>query len=101
MTLVLLWEKVSPLSAAHAIALLMESWAISARAWGSGPEIRRQPSSAQPMAKVGLPSKIERRESKARFQAIGLNTPPCGVPCVRNLVRELWPSVTWHDLFVM
>jgi hypothetical protein len=53
MAVVLEWEKLSPLYLPHNIALLILVLAKLIRVKGSGPDTRRVPSSANPMARVG------------------------------------------------
>jgi hypothetical protein len=48
--------------------------------------------SANPIARVGPPSNADNRSSKAKFQAIGLKTPPWGVPLCKYIVVLASPN---------
>jgi hypothetical protein len=69
-----------------------------ARVEGSGPETIKLPSSANPTRRPGLKSKSFWSELKARFQAMGLKTPPFVVPLLRYLLIVVVLIVIRHDL---
>jgi hypothetical protein len=70
----------------HATALFMLVCTRFAKVYGLRPKIKRLPSLLNPLTRVQSPSNADRRSSKANFQAMGVKTPPWGLPYVYNYV---------------
>ena len=78
-------EKESPWDCPYDVTLSMAVCIMETNVPGSGPEIKRVPSSANPIINMFELSNMLRSSSTTRFHAMGLNTPPWGVPLVRYL----------------